>query len=99
MNFKNIQEEIKILETLPDERLAEISNELNSWGWPKELPNPEEPPNTKDFDSFRACRRSTIIEWIENKLGKKFILRIHNKKMTDEEFETFWNEWGSAARR
>jgi hypothetical protein len=27
---------------------------------------------------------------IEKKIGRKYILRIHNKLMTEEDFEDFW---------
>jgi hypothetical protein len=61
-------------------------SKLSGWEWPNEL-LPEEKPN--EFDRIPGRRRE-LLKLIEKKIGRKYILRIHNKLMTEENFEDFW---------
>lgn len=66
-----------------DQTLAEWWCELNRWGWPDGLPDPERP----DFDE--RGRRGLIMDWITAKVGDRLISRVWNKDMPDEVFESF----------
>lgn len=83
--------DIKILDSLSDIELADISNKLNCWGWPDELPDPEKAQYIKNG------RRDQLLNYIKEKIGDKFINRRWNKdRMTDEEHEDFWRASCSA---
>jgi len=78
------QDDIKLLKSQSRETLAKWFNSLNSWEWPENLPGEE-----------RACyiengRRSQIMTWINNEVGLKYILRLHNSDMPEDIFEDFW---------
>lgn len=57
---------------------------LNSWKWPKELPNEE--PRTY----VPGGRRGQLMAWIHEAVGHRNISRVWNQDMTDEEFNDFW---------
>lgn len=59
-------------------------NKLNNWDWPQEV-LPEEVPK-----EHQKGRRITLMDLIEAKVGKKYLLREHNRDMTEQEFEDFW---------
>ena len=81
------KEDIALFEGESHTTLAEWWCELNAWHWPDAIPNPE-PKNTHKLDG----RRGQLLAWIKEKVGLKFLLRVANRaRMTDEEFEDFWN--------
>lgn len=79
-------QDIRLLNTQSSKTLASWWCDLNRWGWPKELPNPEEP--LYNFDS----RRHLFICWIMEKITLKECLRYWNLDLMDNrEFECWWN--------
>lgn len=64
--------------------LAEWWGMLNDWKWPSEL-LPEE-----SKEEHHLGRRSALMAAIEEKIGKRYCLRYHNKDMSEDEFEDFW---------
>lgn len=72
-----------------DEKLGEFWVILNHWGWPDEIPDPEQA--TGPIMERKTPRRSAIMDEIRSRIGHKMCLRIGNKdSMSDEEFEDFW---------
>jgi hypothetical protein len=70
--------------------LAEWSCILNTWGWPKALPNPE------PAEYIKGGRRGQIHRWINKRIGGKASSRKWNEvRMTDEEFEDWWAARGN----
>lgn len=95
MAKKNVKRDVKLLAKLNNEKLAEIWGILNNWGWPKEIPDPETSERDKNGRIFRRnSRRSILMDWINNTIGRKECLRYWNvtksKRMTNEEFEKWW---------
>lgn len=83
---KVTKEDKEILSKFSDNDLADMSNLLNCWEWPEELPNPE--PDTY----IPNDRRSQLMRYIDGKVGGKLVSRRWNKdRMTDEQHEIFWN--------
>jgi hypothetical protein len=86
------------LEVQDDNTLAEWYCTLNMWDWPKGLPDPMTEEERKDYDlqtitieEFNAQRCHQIMEWIENKVGKRLVSWTHNKEsMTEDEFDLWW---------
>jgi hypothetical protein len=79
----------EILENQTDEVLAKWGCAINSWGWPEEMPSPEDP---KDW---AEGRRNAIQKWIIVKIGLKACLREWNReRMNDAEFVDFWEKNG-----
>lgn len=82
--------DFELLAKLDNRKLAEIWGILNNWEWPKEIPDPENPPS-KD-----RKRRNVLMKWINNTIGHKECLKYSNvtksKRMTNEEFEKWWIE-------
>jgi hypothetical protein len=76
--------QLEVLVVQDEQTLAAWWCELNSWEWPKALPDPE--PN----EYIRGGVRSQIMHWIDNKIGHRAVLRFHNKNMPDEVFGSFW---------
>lgn len=73
------------LEGFSDQRLAEMWCQLNRWGWPKDLPDPE----LKSLEG--NPRRSAIMREIASTIGMRACLREWNKDtMTDAEFDAWW---------
>jgi hypothetical protein len=65
------------------QRLAEQYGTLNSWGWPDDIPMPEGMTDPGDHD---CPERMEHMDRIEGLIGRRAILRVHNKDMGDEEF-------------
>lgn len=83
--------DLNALRAQDDETLADWWNTLNRWGWPDGLPDPE------PSDPRRACgRRTQIAEWIERRIGYRFILEHMNvfkeRRMTAAEFNEWWRD-------
>lgn len=77
-----------LLEGVSDRRLAEMWCELNRWGWPKEMPRPEE---RRSPDEGGNPRRSEMMGEILNKIGIRECLREWNREaMSDAEFDAWW---------
>ena len=81
--------DLEILSKQDARTLAKWACELNSWNWPSELPDEEKPART----TKEMPRRTQLIEWIECKVGKKEVLRMHWElcKFDLDEFERFWH--------
>jgi hypothetical protein len=78
--------DIKILKQQSDKMLAIWYCLLNTWEWPdRHLPNIESEDTYIPFG-----HRSQLMNWIENKIGSKFISRIWNSSLTDTEFTIWW---------
>ena len=87
--------DIKLLAKLDNRKLAEIWGILNSWGWPKEIPDPEKTERDHHGKKYsKDSRRSILMNWIHSTIGHKECLRYSNvtksKRMTNEEFEKWW---------
>lgn len=88
--------DLELLSQQSDETLIQWALALNRWQWPEDLPDKESPEECTAFlldrggPGIRYSRRSRISRWIEAKVSKKRILRAHNHRLTDEEFEDFW---------
>lgn len=77
----------KWLDEFDDKRLAEMWCELNRWGWPKEISNPE----LKSLEEHGNPRRATLMNDIRHKIGIEACLREWNRdRMTDDEFNAWW---------
>lgn len=59
-------------------------SELNTWKWPKQIPD-EEP---KEHHS--EGRRRELMRYIGKIVGSKAISRVDNSDMSDAKFEKFW---------
>lgn len=68
--------------------LAKWYCELSEWRWPGILPDPEDA--TSRITTRHVTRAHLIMDWIKNRVGERFISRIHNSGMTDEEHNDFW---------
>lgn len=80
----------EVLAKQDDQTLAEWYCELNSWRWPEALPDKEDPPEfAHAFNNGQEVRWS-VMQHIEQRVGKRFLLRVHNRDMSDEVFESFW---------
>lgn len=77
-------EDHAILSQQSMETLAKWHCELNRWGWPEDLPDPEPAVYTP------GSRRSAIMRWINDAVGFRVINREWNRDMTDEEHNDFW---------
>jgi hypothetical protein len=69
-----------IIAIQPRETLARWWCLLNSWGWPKELPQ-----------WGNSDVRSQLMRYMEQRVSPKECSRYWNRDMTPEEFEDFWN--------
>ena len=91
----NITKEDKItILQMTEQRIAELCNELNSYGKPAEFP--------QYWDEFTRLRKLTPREYtMDNILSKlhkfakencsrRLASRLRNKDMTDEEHDDFW---------
>lgn len=78
--------DINILLQQTDQTLAKWHCKLNSFETPEEL-NVYFP---EDAEALLHSRAMEIMGWIESRVDKKLISRTWNKKMTDEEFNDFW---------
>lgn len=90
---KITQDDIKLMLDQDRETLARWHNALNSWDWPEDLPDPESREETIRYLSNKQSnlsRRDGLMQWIENHIGKKYILRLWNKNMSDDKFDDFW---------
>ncbi len=90
-----IKRDIKLLAKLNNEKLAEIWGILNTWKWPKEIPDPEKPERDRNGKIYhKNSRRGILMNWINRTIGHKACLKhtncIRNKRMTNEEFEKWW---------
>lgn len=65
-----------ILEKQSDATLAKWWCQLNRWGWPSKLPDPE-PRDTA------SPRRSELMAWIMGHIGKKACLAEWSKTLTE----------------
>ena len=90
-----------LLDGISRERMIEMDNELNSWGWPEEL------GAVPESEKRREGIRRTVRSRIESEVGHKARLRyhhIHNLHRTEQEFEDWWDDqnawwwWQSRAR-
>jgi len=83
------EKDIETMEAVLEEKgiaaLARMSNKLNHWKWPGQLENPE-PPEL----SGNTSRRRQLMEWIEERIGNRAVLREHNSDMSELEFNDFW---------
>lgn len=65
---------------------------LNSWEWPKELPDPV------PVQADRPNRRSALMAWISERIGERLISYewninrdwVGNRTLTADEHEDFW---------
>jgi hypothetical protein len=80
------EDDKKILQSQDDSTLIQWWLMLNHWEWPDELSNEEQPI----YKNVKNTRRYQIMDWIDKKVGHRAISRIHNRDMTDEEFDDFW---------
>lgn len=79
-----------------DATLAAWWCELNEWGWPKDLPDPEQP---RFGAGLPHDRRWAAMNWILDRIGLRACLRHHNRWMTDDEFATFYDRRGPLPAR
>lgn len=89
----------RLLDKIPHERMIEMADELNSWGWPEELDvAPESGERREEI-------RHMVLSRIESEVGYKARMRyhhIHNLHRTAQEFEDWWddqNAWWSREGR
>lgn len=86
------------------ETLARWANSLNRWTWPDDIPDKDIflglPANSQALSSNQLSQSDAImlalIE-IKQRIGDKEILRyhhLHNLKIKNEDFETWWAEKG-----
>lgn len=92
---KITDEDIRIMEECAARSYKELAYWavlLNHWEWPKELPDPECAEQYHGFRSLMIRSRRTLLrEWIENRVGRRLVSRVHNLgTMTDDEHEDFW---------
>lgn len=76
----------KLLLSTDAQTLAEWYCELNRWGWPPEIPDPEERRRGGND------RRRAIMRAIHFQVGEKLISRVWNSDMTDAEHEAWWRK-------
>ena len=86
------KENIETINSTDWETLADWEQELNSWGWPKELY-----PIVEGKEYQPNQRRGQLMQLIKDKVGEKYILykwnvyqRTDPDKMSEEEFEMWW---------
>lgn len=100
--YQLAHQDIELLSAQTDATLINWYLELNRWKWPKEL-GPEEPPQwPRQADGLfhmELYKRSALMDWIEGRVSKKRILRVHNHRMTDEQFEMKWAQWSNGPFR
>lgn len=90
MNSSLTENDIALLESQDAKVLAEWWAALNRFEWPTEIPNEE----STEVDVSES-RRSTIMGWVQTKIGIKECLRAWNcERMSDEEFEVWWTRRG-----
>jgi len=78
------------IEVLQQQTLATLANwhyQLNSWGWPPDIQNPE--PRIKDLRG----RRGEIMDWIESRIGHKQCLREHWRINEIERPDYLFDDW------
>ena len=92
--MEKLERDVRLLAKLSDERLAEIWSILNTWKWPKEIPDPE----NRENDSRINGRRSVLMSWINSTIGHKVCLKytncIRDERMTEKEFDEWWIKEG-----
>jgi hypothetical protein len=81
-----------ILRQQDPETLAEWSCILNGWGWPKVLPDPEPPTYIPNG------RRSQILRWIKNRIGREAVSWKHNQSVMSREQFDEWKRDSQAYR-
>lgn len=79
------ENDVHILSQQNMETLIQWWHNLNSWRWPKELPDEESQKKWKNNG-----RRDVLMEWITDRVGDRAISRYGNKDMSDDEFNDFW---------
>jgi hypothetical protein len=91
------EKDMQILDDASPETMAEWAEQLNGWEWPEVFDDPCDGRSTcwRGYkDNFRAhvqtCRRHWLAREIEARVGRKYLLRYHNRWMTDEEFKEWW---------
>jgi hypothetical protein len=78
----------EILRSAPNSILAKWWCMLNSWQWPREIPEPEQP--ILGIGS-KNPRRHALMNTIDKIVGHKVINREWNReRMTDAEHEEWW---------
>ena len=85
------QQDLEVMNKQDDVTLAQWNCLMNHWGWPEALadaPNDKSlPPN----EWSKSGRRSQVMQFIEDRVGKRLISWEHNKKtMTSKEFNDFY---------
>lgn len=64
---------------------------LNSWGWPKWLPDRMSlKDRRKSIYGGGPSRAVAAMMWIRKRVGARVVNRAWNRDMTDDEHEDFW---------
>lgn len=79
-------DDIRLIQNTPYQKLAEWYGTLNRWEWPSEL----YPSEVAEW--VPNGRRNGLMDVIQRKVGEKYLLRHHNSDLTESEFEDFW-QW------
>jgi hypothetical protein len=101
MNNVLTDRDIEILSCQAPGTLAIWWRQLNSWKWPDEFPNPEDPDIglRVDLSNIGQTRRSQAMNWIMKRIGLKACLREWNREqMDDQKFESWWLRQGLRIR-
>lgn len=94
------QAQFDVLEKQNEETLCLWYCMINTWTWPKELPDDPYPLVHDRDERMRLLafqpRRVTcvILDWITGRVGRKAVSRywnvVFNKHMTEESFQEWW---------
>ncbi len=87
------QDDTKLLDSQTISTLAAWHCELNSWGWPKQILDPE--PKDISITAIRYGRRTAMMHYIADKIGTKEVLRCWHEiqglpERYGHSFEWWW---------
>lgn len=89
-----LENDKKILDSKTDKELANIWHDLNNFKCSIDFIHYKEEIERLKILPIREYEKDNIISllhsYIESKISHKFILRMGNQEMSDEEFEDFW---------
>lgn len=94
--YKLTRTERRLLASQSPETLAEWAKQLNSWEWPTELGEPEDPKAHDELGSISKTKRWALTKWIEREVGIRLINRIWNSEMTDDQHAEFWVKYAGS---
>lgn len=81
-------EQLSVLQQQPNVELARWWRLLNHWEWPDELPGAE--PVVSDPSLVPNSTRAEIMNWIENLVGQRWLLRLCHIQLSESEFDDWY---------